>query len=241
MDKKRLKLIFVLLIIVVVAFIALRILKAKRNSFNVDSLVTSAVEGTNWPINDVPLIAKEGLIVEDVGEYNCQASISSGVSYDEVRKYLIQLYNLGFNPYEEFGSLNPNRLVPAGSAQSLNEVSWMGQKDNYTISVLWARENSTDEFGIAYEFNLDVNLFIDPGNLSTDNTTNENENQAINFGDLVSGEEDSLKEESTSGETEISSETIISGETQTLDEDLLSGDNTNIEENVVSGEGEIDG
>lgn len=252
MNPKRMKLIFVLLIIVLIAFVALRILKAKRNQLTADDIIARATEGTMWPVEDVLLLAHEGIVVEDIGDYNCQASADSGVTYEEVRKYLIQLYNDGFVPYEEFGSLNPNRLVSVNNAQNLNEVSWMGQKDNYIISVLWARDGSVDEFGVEYGFNLDINLFMDPGNiLDDDSSSEETESQAINFGTISSEETDSKDmdseetalEETDSEETDSeetgAEENLASGEGAVSEEGIVSGDNGVLQESSVSGENAV--
>ena len=160
MNKKKLVAVFFLLIIVVVSFISLRVLNNMKRKIEVNETILKAVENTNWPVNDVPLISKGNLVVSNLGEYNCEAKITSGVSYDEVRKYLIKLYDIGFEPYEDLGSMNPNRLIPASSAESIKELSWIGQKDNYTINVLWAKEGATDDFGLEYTFNLEINLFI---------------------------------------------------------------------------------
>ena len=189
MNPKKSKAILVLLMIVIVSLVSINLLVSHRNNSRSNALIASAIEGTRWPIQDVPLLAKEGLKVEDYGEYNCQVSIPSGVTYDDIRGYLIQLYKGGFEPYEEYGSQNPNRLMPSSSAEHINEITWIAEKDNYYLMVMWAKEGATDELDMPYEYNLDMNLFINPGitNFSWDEEE-ETENNAIDFGIIGSGE-----------------------------------------------------
>ena len=127
--------------------------------------------------------------------------------------------------------MNPNRLIPASSAESVTEVSWIGQKDNYTINVLWAKDGAVDEFGVEYGFNLDINLFIDPGNIDF----SKQDDSELNSGELENVE---IEENLDSGE-EISGDVvdIISGELETTDEVLndISGEEI-IENNEVSEE-----
>ena len=190
MTKRRLKAIFVLIIIAIIAFLGIRILSSMKRNSAKNSIISSAIEGTRWPIKDVPLLAKEGVTVVDVGEYNCQVTVPSGVTYGDVREYLIELYQKGFRPYEEYGSLNPNRLVQESDASEINDLVWMGEKDNYVINVLWAREGALDVTGMEYQLNFDMNLFIKPENGSSSNpaTDTSNEAIAIDFGNQESGE-----------------------------------------------------
>ena len=209
MNKGKLKAIFFLLIIVIIAFIGIRALNDMKKRIDINDTILKAVENTNWPVNDVPLISKENMVVNNLGEYNCEVNIPSGVTYDELRKYLIKLYDVGFIPYEELGSLDPNKMVPTSSAESVTEVSWIGQKDNYTINVLWAKDGAVDEFGIEYGFNLNINLFINPGNTDFSKQDDiEIDNQNI----------ESLEENNNSGELEVSGDVseIISGETENV-------------------------
>ena len=185
MSKRRLAVIFVLLAIVVISILGISILRNKRDAFIRQQLIQEAVEGTNWPIEDVPLIGKKGLTVANFGDYTCEATIPSGVSYEDIRKYLIQLYHIGFRPDSDYGSENPNYLNSARNATHINEITWIAQKDNYYVTVLWGREGALDEFELPYEYNFDVNLFIKPGNV------NKQEEQ-VQSGDLLgeSGEID---------------------------------------------------
>lgn len=189
MTPKKLKLIFALLFVALIVLIGIRVLSNLKNQSIKRSIISTAIEGTRWPVEDVPLLAKEGLIVEDIGSYNCQASISSGVTYSDIKNYLIELYNKGFKPFEEYGSLNPNRLLDVSNADNINDLSWMAEKDNYVVNVLWAREGATDDLGFEYDFNFDMNLFINPGITNSSSLSEESSEEiAIDFGSGESGE-----------------------------------------------------
>lgn len=163
MHLKRLKIIFFLLIIVIICFIGIIFLTGERNVEIEDQIFENAIRGTMWPSGDIPLISKEGLKVEDFGEYTCQASIASGVTYEEFREYLIELYEIGFKPVSEFGSQNPKRLVNSIEDTDITELTWIAEMGNYSVTVLWAKEGAVNEFDIPYEYNFDMNLFIKPG------------------------------------------------------------------------------
>lgn len=220
MNKGKLRAVFFLLVIVVIAFIGIRVLNGMKKKVDVNDTILKAVENTNWPVEDVPLISKDNLVVNNLGEYNCEARVSSGVTYEELRKYLIKLYDVGFKPYEDMGSVNPNRMISASSAEDINEVSWMGQKDNYTINVLWAKDGAVDDFGIEFGFNLDINLFINPGNTDS-SMLDENK---LNNQDLEVIEEniDSVELEVSGNEV---NEVIINTEEQTRESEQIEGEN----------------
>ena len=61
---------------------------------------------------------------------NCE----NEVTYDELRSYLIELYNAGFEPVKEFGCQNPNNLKTSIEGVKLKEILWIGEKDNYTVN-----------------------------------------------------------------------------------------------------------
>ena len=220
MNKGKLRAVFFLLVIVVIAFIGIRVLNGMKKKVDVNDTILKAVENTNWPVEDVPLISKDNLVVNNLGEYNCEARVSSGGTYEELRKYLIKLYDVGFKPYEDMGSVNPNRMISASSAEDINEVSWMGQKDNYTINVLWAKDGAVDDFGIEFGFNLDINLFINPGNTDS-SMLDENK---LNNQDLEVIEEniDSVELEVSGNEV---NEVIINTEEQTRESEQIEGEN----------------
>ena len=193
MDLKKLKIILFLLVVVIICFIGIIFISSKRNLQSSNSIFAKAVEGTKWPSGDIPLISKEGLYVEDFGEYTCQATIDSGVTYEEFRKYLIELYELGFRSTEEYGTENPNRLVESVIGTGITELTWIAEKDNYFITVLWAQEGAVNEFDIPYEYNFDMNLFINPSDslLNSNNTENNDDRETFyeDFGnETVSGE-----------------------------------------------------
>ena len=190
MTQKRLKVILVLIFVAIIAILGIYILSVMKRASTKSSIISSVIEGTKWPIKDVPLLAKEGMKVEDDGDYNCQVTISSGVTYEDLREYLIELYQKGFRPYEEYGSLDPNRLVVGSGASEINNLVWMGEKENYVVNVIWAREGVTDDSGLEFPFNFDMNLFIKPSNSASTNATSQNSKEAIaiDFGNEESGE-----------------------------------------------------
>lgn len=172
-EVRKLKVILILLIVVIISLLSILVLLSQKQNSEYMQLATKAVEGTKWPLEEVPLLVKEGITVKDLGEYTCQANVESGVTYEEVREYLIELYDDGFDPNSDYGSDNPKRLISSIEGTDITEITWIAQKDNYYVTVLWALEGAVNESNIPYEYNFDMNLFMSPS------STNNNQNEVI--------------------------------------------------------------
>ena len=159
-NKKYFKIIGALLIFVFILVILIMALLSAQNNISKNEIITSVLEDTNWPINDVPMIVKNGISVSGDLTNIYDVSCSDEVTYPEIRSYLIELYNSGFKPVEAFGCQNPNNLKTSIDDAKQKELLWIAEKDNYTVSILWAQKGALNELGTEYEYNFEMNLFV---------------------------------------------------------------------------------
>lgn len=157
-SKKQIKILGLLIVFLFCMLLALKILKTMKVKLMQDEIINSAIDGTNWPINEVPLLIKDGISVSGDLENIYNVRCSSKISYDDIKKYLIELYDVGFKPLKEFGSQNPNYLSDNIDNLDQKELLWIAEKDNYTITVLWSDvDNNVNSL---YDYNFEITLFI---------------------------------------------------------------------------------
>ena len=63
LDKKYVKLLGILLIFLFIVLLVLNALYRIRNNVIRNDMINSAIDGTNWPIEDVPVLLKDGVSV----------------------------------------------------------------------------------------------------------------------------------------------------------------------------------
>ena len=63
LDKKYVKLLGILLIFLFIVLLVLNALYRIRNNVIRNDMINSAIDGTNWPIADVPVLLKDGVSV----------------------------------------------------------------------------------------------------------------------------------------------------------------------------------
>lgn len=159
-DKKYVKLLGFLLIFVFFLILALNILYLVRDKMAKNEIITSTIDGKNWPIDDVPILAKDGINISGDLENMYNVSCENEVTYGELRDYLIELYNAGFEPVKELGCENPNNLKTSIEAVKLKELLWIGEKNNYTVNILWAQKGAKNEYDEVYKYNFEMTLFV---------------------------------------------------------------------------------
>lgn len=159
-NKKYFKIIGALLVFVFILIVLVMALVSVKNNMHKNEIIALALEGTNWPIDDVPMIVKNGISVSGDLKNIYDVSCSDEVTYTELRSYLIELYNSGFKPVETFGCQNPNNLKISIDDAKQKELLWIAEKDNYTVSILWAQKGALNELGKEYEYNFEMNLFV---------------------------------------------------------------------------------
>ncbi len=161
MDSKRRKaIIFLLIIVLIVVSILLMLIMQKRENQNVD-IISNIVANTNWPISDVPLLPCKDLKIVELDAANFSASSENGISYSELRKYLITLYDSGFKPNETYGAQNPHSMYESIEGSSINDILWIGEKnDNYVITIHWTENKIENSKKDEYERTFSISLFI---------------------------------------------------------------------------------
>lgn len=235
---------FLILVAVVVVCITIILLlnsisiKQNENVMIEDALKSSAI----WP-NDVPILAKAGLVITDYGDNLTEETIDSGVTYSEFREYLIKLYKSGFEPDTNFDSSDPRRLNSSLDGLGISSVIWVGNKGDYNIAVYWAEEGAVNSYGMPYYYNFMATLTIN----SNDNISNENiqqqasgdiESEDINriSGDTVSGDIEQISGDTVSGDNEHISGDTVSGDIEQISGDGISGDNYQVSGDIESGD-----
>ena len=195
LDKKYVKLLGILLIFLFIVLLVLNALYRIRNNVIRNDMINSAIDGTNWPIEDVPVLLKDGVSVSGDLKNIFNVRWENEVTYNELRNYLIELYNSGFKPVTEFGCQNPNTLKTSIDNVNLKELLWIAEKGNYTVNILWAQKGATNELGNVYDYNFEMTLFV-----------NSNDYEYIPDDDVSSGDV------SMSGDSSFNE--IISGEVE---------------------------
>ncbi len=159
-DKKYVKLLGFLIILVFFLILTLNLLYLVRGRVARNSIINSTIDGKNWPIEDVPILVKDGINISGDLKNMYNVNCENEVTYDELRSYLIQLYNAGFEPVKEFGCQNPNNLKTSIEGVKLKEILWIGEKDNYTVNILWAQRGAKNEYDEEYNYNFEMTLFV---------------------------------------------------------------------------------
>lgn len=195
LDKKHVKLLGILLIFLFIVLLVLNALYRIRNNAIKNDMINSVIDGTNWPIEEVPVLLKDGVSVSGDLKNIFNVRCENEVTYDELRNYLIELYNSGFKPVTEFGCQNPNTLKTSIDNVNLKELLWIAEKGNYTVNILWAQKGATNELGNVYDYNFEMTLFV-----------NSNDYEYIPNDDVSSGDV------SMSGDSSFNE--IISGEVE---------------------------
>lgn len=195
LDKKHVKLLGILLIFLFIVLLVLNALYRIRNNAIKNDMINSVIDGTNWPIEEVPVLLKDGVSVSGDLKNIFNVRCENEVTYDELRNYLIELYNSGFKPVTEFGCQNPNTLKTSIDNVNLKELLWIAEKCNYTVNILWAQKGATNELGNVYDYNFEMTLFV-----------NSNDYEYIPDDDVSSGDV------SMSGDSSFNE--IISGEVE---------------------------
>lgn len=193
LDKKYVKLLGILLIFLFIVLLILSGLYRIRNNVIRDEIINSAIDGTNWPIEEVPILLKDGVSVSGDLKNIFNVRCENEITYDEVRNYLVELYSSGFKPVTEFGCQNPNTLKDSIDNVELKELLWIAEKGNYTVNILWAQKGATNEFGNVYDYNFEMTLFVNSNDyeyiqnddINSDDVSMSGDN---NFNETISGE-----------------------------------------------------
>ena len=159
-DKKYVKLLGFLIILIFFLILTLNLLYLVRGRVARNSIINSTIDGKNWPIEDVPILVKDGINISGDLKNMYNVNCENEVTYDELRSYLIELYNAGFEPVKEFGCQNPNNLKTSIEGVKLKEILWIGEKDNYTVNILWAQKGAKNEYDEEYNYNFEMTLFV---------------------------------------------------------------------------------
>lgn len=196
---------FLILVIIIILIALICILRSnaysKRSS---ELIIEEALKSSSvWPIDEIPLIGKKGLTIVDFSETSSVASIPSGVTYEELREYLIKLFSLGFLPDKNTDSDNPKYLISSLKDTEIDSLTWFANKDKYSIFVNWAEDGK----GYNYNFEISLNI-LDDTDTNDDISTNGDINKS---GDV-----------NISGDSNISGDVNISGDTNTSGDNNLS-------------------
>ncbi len=148
----------ILIVIVIICMLGIILLKSSESTKNINAEINKIVEETNWPIDSVPIFYHDGIIVETPTEGNWSISFDSGIDYQELRKYLLELEDEDFSPDKSTGSKSPRLLYTSLSENGAKDIYWQGNKDDYTIRVYWALEGAVDKFNIPYSYNFNLIL-----------------------------------------------------------------------------------
>lgn len=193
LDKKYVKLLGILLIFLFIVLLVLNALYRIRNNVIRNDMINSAIDGTNWPIEDVPVLLKDGVSVSGDLKNIFNVRCENEVTYNELRNYLIELYNSGFKPVTEFGCQNPNTLKTSIDNVNLKELLWIAEKGNYTVNILWAQKGATNELGNVYDYNFEMTLFVNSNDyeyIPDDDVSSGDVSMSgdSSFNDIISGE-----------------------------------------------------
>ncbi len=182
---KTIKIIILLSFLVCILCCALLFLNYIKMTELERQLIAAIVKDTEWPIEDVPMIPIEGVEVNKIMDGYMYASVDKGVSYSDLRKYLVVLYDAGFNEFT-FNSKNPNYMIETNVGTDINYINWSANSQKYSIFVTWAQEGAVDYFGDVFNYNFDV-ILTTKNNLITDKLENDNSGEV--FEDVASGEQ----------------------------------------------------
>lgn len=193
LDKKHVKLLGILLIFLFIVLLVLNALYRIRNNAIKNDMINSVIDGTNWPIEEVPVLLKDGVSVSGDLKNIFNVRCENEVTYDELRNYLIELYNSGFKPVTEFGCQNPNTLKTSIDNVNLKELLWIAEKGNYTVNILWAQKGATNELGNVYDYNFEMTLFVNSNNyeyIPDDDVSSGDVSMSgdSSFNEIISGE-----------------------------------------------------
>lgn len=193
LDKKHVKLLGILLIFLFIVLLVLNALYRIRNNAIKNDMINSVIDGTNWPIEEVPVLLKDGVSVSGDLKNIFNVRCENEVTYDELRNYLIELYNSGFKPVTEFGCQNPNTLKTSIDNVNLKELLWIAEKGNYTVNILWAQKGATNELGNVYDYNFEMTLFVNSNDyeyIPNDDVSSGNVSMSgdSSFNEIISGE-----------------------------------------------------
>ncbi|MBQ8299394.1 MAG: hypothetical protein IJX99_05980 [Clostridia bacterium] len=189
---KKILVVLVLIIIIVVCLLGIILLKKIESNESINDIIAQIVEETNWPIEDVPIFYHNDVIVEKPSEGNWSISFDSGIDYQELREYLLELEDEDFSPDKSTGSQSPRLLYTSLGENSAKDIYWQGNKESYTIRVHWALEGATDEFNVPYSYNFDLNLTkkIEDSKMEipSDDTKQTDENDFVELSGDISGD-----------------------------------------------------
>lgn len=207
-NNKKILAFLVLITIIVVCLLGIILLGGIENTKSTNEIIDKIVEESSWPIEDVPIFYHEGMEIEKDKSGIWYISVDSGVMYQDVRNYLIKLYEEGFEANKKTGSQNPKLLRTSLSENSGYNLFWQGDKlEEYTIRTYWAKDGAVDEFNVPYGYNFKLIL-----------------NKNIRTNEL-SGDVDNLDIKESDGDIVVEDEGIdeISGE---VSEDMTMIDNS---------------
>lgn len=182
----------ILMTVIIVCLLGIILLKRIESNKNTNDIITQIVEETNWPIDSVPIFYHDGISVETPAEGNWSISFDSGIDYQELREYLLELEAEDFLPDKSTGSQNPRLLYTSLSENAAKDIYWQGNKEEYIIRVFWALEGAVDEFNIPYSYNFDLiltkKLEDSKAEISSDDTKQNYENDFKNISGDISGD-----------------------------------------------------
>lgn len=159
-EKKKVIIFEVLLFVVFVIIVLLLFIISIKNANAKTSIIQEIVENTSWPIEEVPMIANKNVTIEIDSEIRNEGIAKSGVSYEEFRAYLVELYEQGYKPVEDFfDSQNPNFLVTSLDGTEVTAISWMGENEEYQVNVSWAELGAISTTGEPYDYNFKVSVY----------------------------------------------------------------------------------
>lgn len=211
--------IFLFILVLLVISILLVLVMQKRESKNND-MISNIIVNTNWPISDVPIAPIKDLKITEIDAANFSASSESGLSYGELRKYLIALYDSGFKPDETYGAKNPHSMYESIDGSNVNDILWIGTKDNnYVITIHWTENKIEGTKKDEYERTFDISLFIRSKRAELGNNDMLDIN---NWGEFI----------------ESGDELIFSGDLSVFD-NLSGDDKTQLEESGEVSSGEV--
>lgn len=216
MDRRKLNMLIKMMIaavILIATILVIVIIKsASDNIYGKNNFASQLVE-LNWP-EEVPMVESSNFDVTGGQDY-WNVSIKKGVTFQILRKYLLQLEKAGFEADHSAGSQTPKLLK---ENVDFTNIHWCGLSELYEINVYWGDLGKTGEFGEVIDYNLDIYL----KKINNISSSNKEDNDTMDNPDINSGDEINLNEE----ELNFSGDLINSNE-----EGLnYSGDTTNSNE-----------
>ena len=132
----------ILVVIITLILLFLIFFKLLQVSNDFDNKIASS----GWPA-EIPILKNESMEIVEYDNFNEQNCISwtnlirDGLSYDEFRKYLLKLDDIGFEPIKEKGSKSPKLLNMNPIIDEDFIVIWYGQMDDYYVEAYWQYVN----------------------------------------------------------------------------------------------------